>query len=59
MKLVDHNNSSSLVIDNIEKAGNRINFSIAAFLYDKRTDTNIRFETNSYVIIDEWQQKIR
>ena len=57
MKLVDYNNSSSLVIDNIEKAGNRINFTITALLYDERTDTNIRFETNSYVIIDDWQQK--
>lgn len=57
MKLLDHNNSSSIVIDNIEKVGNRINFSIAAFLYDERTDTNIRFETDSYINIDDWQQK--
>lgn len=57
MKLIDYNNSSSLVIDNIKKVGNRVNFSIAVFLLDKRTDTNIRFETESFVEIDEWQQK--
>lgn len=57
MKLIDRNNSSSLVIDNIKKVGNRVNFSIAVFLLDKRTDTNIRFETESFVEIDEWQQK--
>ena len=57
MKLIDHNNSSSLIIDNMEKVGNRVSFSIAVFLLDKRTDTNIRFETESFVEIDEWQQK--
>ena len=57
MKLVDHNNSSSLIIDNIEKVGSHINFSVAAFLYDKRSDTNIKYETNSCIIIDDWQQK--
>ena len=57
MKLLDHNNSSSLVIDNIKKVGNQIIFSVAAFLYDKRTDTNIRFETDSYINTDDWQQK--
>lgn len=57
MKLIDYNNSSSLVIDNIKKVGNRVNFSIAVFLLDKRNDTNIRFETESFVEIDEWQQK--
>ena len=57
MKQVDYNNSSSLVVDNIKKVGNRINFTITALLYDEGTDTNIRFETNSYVIIDDWQQK--
>jgi len=57
IKLLDHNNSSSLIIDNMEKVGNRINFSIAVFLLDKRTDTNIRFETESFVKIDEWQHK--
>jgi len=57
MKLIDYNNSSSLVIDNIKKVGNRVNFNIAVFLLDKRTDTNIRFETESFVEIDEWQQK--
>ena len=55
MKLIDRNNSSSLVIDNIKKVGNRVNFSIAVFLLDKRNDTNIRFETESFVEIDEWQ----
>lgn len=57
MKLADCNNSSSLVVDNIEKVGERVNFSIAVFLRDERTDTNIRFETESFVNIDEWQQK--
>ena len=57
MKLIDYNNSSSLVINDIEKVGNRINFSIAVYLLDKRTDTNIRFETDSYIDIDEWSQK--
>ena len=57
MKLLDHNKSSSLVIDNIKKVGNQIIFSVAAFLYDKRTDTNIRFETDSYINTDDWQQK--
>ena len=53
IKLLDYNNSSSLVINDIEKVGNRINFSIAVYLLDKRTDTNIRFETESFVKIDE------
>lgn len=57
MKLIDHNNSSSLIIDSIEKVGNYIYFGIAAFLYDKRTDTNIKYETSSCVAIDEWQHK--
>lgn len=57
MKLTDCNNSSSLVVDNIEKIGKRGNFSIAVFLFDERTDTNIRFETESFVEIGEWQQK--
>lgn len=57
MKLIDYNNSSSLVIDDIKKVGNRVYFSIAVYLLDKRTDTNIRFETESFVEIDEWQQK--
>ena len=57
MKLADCNNSSSLVVDNIEKIGKRGNFSIAVFLFDERTDTNIRFETESFVEIGEWQQK--
>ena len=57
MKLIDRNNSSSLVIDNIKKVGNRVSFNIAVFLLDKRTDTNIRFETESFVEIEEWQQK--
>lgn len=57
MRLTDYNSSSSLVIDNIEKVGNRINFSIAVYLLDERTDTNIKFETDSYIDIDEWQQK--
>ena len=56
MRLTDYN-SSSLVIDNIEKVGNRINFSIAVYLLDERTDTNIKFETDSFIYIDEWQQK--
>ena len=56
MRLTDYN-SSSLVIDNIEKVGNRINFSIAVYLLDERTDTNIKFETDSYIDIDEWLQK--
>ena len=57
MKLADCNNSSSLVVDNIEKIGKRGNFSIAVFLFDESTDTNIRFETESFVEIGEWQQK--
>ena len=57
IKLLDYNNSSSLVINDIEKVGNRINFSIAVYLLDKRTDTNIRFETDSYIDIDDWSQK--
>lgn len=57
MRLTDYNSSSSLVIDNIEKVGNRINFSIAVYLLDERTDTNIKFETDSYINIDEWSQK--
>lgn len=56
MKLIDYN-SSSLVIDNIEKVGNRIFFNITSFLHDERTDTNIKFETDSYINIDEWSQK--
>ena len=57
MKLIDLNNSSSLIIDDIERIGNRIHFCINAFLLDKRTDTNITFKTNSYTGIDEWQEK--
>lgn len=56
MRLTDYN-SSSLVINDIEKVGNRINFSIAVYLLDERTDTNIKFETDSYINIDEWSQK--
>ncbi len=55
-RLTDYN-SSSLVIDNIEKVGNRIFFNITSFLRDERTDTNIKFETDSYINIDEWSQK--
>ena len=57
MKLFDYNRSSFLFIDNIEKIGNRVRFYVSAFLYDKRTDTNISFETVSFVEIDEWQKK--
>ena len=55
MKLIDFN-SSSLIIDNFKKVEKRVFFSISSFLRDKRTDTNIRFETESFVEIDEWQQ---
>ena len=57
MIINDYNSSSSLVIDGIEKVGERIVFNVTAFLYDKRTDTNIKYETNSFVIIDDWRQK--
>lgn len=57
MKLIDYNGSSSLMIDSIEKIGDRARFHISAFLYDKKTDTNISYETVSFVEIDEWQEK--
>ena len=57
MKLIDYNETSSLLIDNIERTENRIDFDVSVVLYDKRTDTDIEFKTNSYIDIGDWQQK--
>ena len=57
MKLIDYNGTSSLLIDNIERTENRIDFDVSVVLYDKRTDTDIKFKTNSYIDISDWQQK--
>lgn len=57
MKLIYNNDNSSLLIDNIERTENRIDFDVSVVLYDKRTDTDIKFKTKSYIDIDDWQQK--
>ena len=57
MKLIYNNDNSFLLIDNIERTENRIDFDVSVVLYDKRTDTDIKFKTKSYIDIDDWQQK--
>lgn len=50
-------NTGSMCIEALGINGNRINFSISVTLYNEKTDTEIRFKTESYIDTDEWQQK--
>ena len=57
MILSDYNGTSSLCIDNIERIKNRVRFCVSVFLSDDVTVTDIQFQTDSYIEIDEWQRK--
>lgn len=57
MRTIEIDNDCLLQFDDIVKEENRISFSISVILRRKRTDTDIQFKTDSYIDIDEWQQK--
>lgn len=57
MKVDFCDNTGSMCVEACGIDGNKINISISVTLYNEKTDTEIRFETESYIDIDEWQQK--
>lgn len=57
MKVNFCDNTGSILVEALERNGNRINFGISVSLYNEKTETEIRFDTESYINIDEWQRK--
>jgi len=57
MKVDFCDNTGSMCIEAQGMNGNRTDFSISVSLYNEKTDTEIRFETESSIDIGEWQHK--
>lgn len=57
MRSIEIDNNCFLQFEDIVREGDRISFSISVILRRKQTDTDIQFKTDSYIDIDEWQQK--
>ena len=46
-----------LTVDNFTRIEDRIRFRVSVILCDKKTDTDIRFDTESFICIDDWLEK--
>lgn len=57
MKVDFCDNTGSLWLQVLGRNGNRMTFGINVSLFKEETETNIRFETETYINIDEWKQK--
>lgn len=57
MKVDFCDNTGSLWLQVLGRNGNRVTIGINVSLFKEETETDIRFETETYINIDEWQQK--
>ena len=57
MKVDFCDNTGSLWLQVLRRKGNRMIFGINVSLFKEETETDIRFETETYINIDEWKHK--
>ncbi len=57
MELSNDKNLLTLFVEKVGLTNNNIRLSFSVVLNDKRTDTDIQFKNDSYISINDWQQK--